>query len=480
MEYDYSPIKREESGNSEDFNWKYMVKQTLICISTWSLFFVTGLFFGTPTVMIPQLRAEANSTDAVSEEMASWLSSAYGYSALPWDILLPVLSEIYGRKIPLIISNVASVIGYVIWYFSTNVIFILIAEIILGVLIAVNLTQSMIIITEYSSPKYRGIFLTIKSATFYWGFFVANVIGTFSHWRNILIVALICLAYNFTSYFWPHSPHWLASQGRFEECATAHRLLKGTSAESEKELEEIIMSQKKYMRNCSTHTSRQYCGRIKTSIKALWYKSVYKPIFLSLTLLTMYILSGKLVCNVYALQILKKITKDTTAAYRGMLILDGVSIIGMYIGCYLSKLLKRRVMLFTLASISAFFLFTLSLYLYLIKLNSITDNSTLCIVLLTIFSISISCGPMILTTSIFAEIIPLRCKALALIIIVFSNNILTSTVLKLSPFLFKTAGLHGAFLFYGLSVVVCLLILYKYLPETKDKTLTEIEAYFEK
>ncbi|XP_013192373.2 facilitated trehalose transporter Tret1 [Amyelois transitella] len=480
MEYIYTPLKKEEIEKYGDDSWKFLIKQILICISPWTLFFVAGLCFGTPTVMIPQLRAEANSTNAVSEEMVSWLSSAYGYSALPWDVMLPVLSEIYGRKIPFMISSVVAVIGFVIWYFSTNVVSILIAEITVGVLVSVNFTQSMLIISEYSSPKYRGVFLTIKSATFYWGFFVANIIGTFSHWRNIVIVALVCLSYSFSSFLWPNSPYWLASRGRFEECTAAHRMLKGTSDEAEKELKEIIMSQKIYLRNCTARSNRRDCTRIMSSIRLFSDKPVYKPILLSLILLSMFVLSGKLVCHVYAVQILKKITGNNSNAYRGMLILDGVSIIGMYIGCYFSKILRRRVMLFTATSCSASFLLILSLYLYLIKLNYIVDSSILCIVLLTIFYISVSCGPMILSTSIFAELIPLRCKALAVIIVVFAHNILSSTVLKLSPFLFKTAGMHGAFIFYGVSVFICLIILYIFLPETKDKTLMEIEDYFNK
>lgn len=35
--------------------------------------------------------------------------------------------------------------------------------------------------------------------------------------------------------------------------------------------------------------------------------------------------------------------------------------------------------------------------------------------------------------------------------------------------------LHGAFMFYGVMSTICLLLLFKYLPETKDKTLQEIE-----
>lgn len=53
-----------------------------------------------------------------------------------------------------------------------------------------------------------------------------------------------------------------------------------------------------------------------------------------------------------------------------------------------------------------------------------------------------------------------------------------ATILKISPYIFKMFGLHGAFLFYGMSASLFAILLYKYLPESKDKTLQEIEHYF--
>lgn len=41
------------------------------------MFFINGLGFGTTTVAIPQLKMEANSTSAVSDEMASWICKSF-------------------------------------------------------------------------------------------------------------------------------------------------------------------------------------------------------------------------------------------------------------------------------------------------------------------------------------------------------------------------------------------------------------------
>lgn len=48
--------------------------QLLICSGVWTSVFLYGLSVGAPTVFIPQIRREANSTEVITTNMASWLS----------------------------------------------------------------------------------------------------------------------------------------------------------------------------------------------------------------------------------------------------------------------------------------------------------------------------------------------------------------------------------------------------------------------
>ncbi|XP_068633563.1 facilitated trehalose transporter Tret1-2 homolog [Battus philenor] len=58
---------------------------------------------------------------------------------------------------------------------------------------------------------------------------------------------MVICCYNFTSFFWPESPQWLASKGRFDECKTAFRWLNGIDEDSETELKNLIDNQSKYL-----------------------------------------------------------------------------------------------------------------------------------------------------------------------------------------------------------------------------------------
>ncbi|XP_075976485.1 facilitated trehalose transporter Tret1-like [Anticarsia gemmatalis] len=463
-----------ESDFKKTGSWKPFFRQFLVCSGVWTAMFLYGLAVGAPTVFIPQIRREANDTSVITDEMASWLTSVYAFSGFPFVLILSMLTRFFGRKIPFIIAVTDTFAAFVVLYCSTNITHIMISEIMQGLFSASQIVVSIVILTEYTSPKYRGIFLTIKTATFYWGIWASNAIGTFLHWKMIPLFGIVCASYTFlTVILWPESPYWLASNGKFKECAASHRWLKGFDEESEKELEILIKSQKEYIASYEG-IKISLKERIIDFFRTVKSRAFYKPTLISLATGFLGVFSGKLICALYALDILKKITSSESTAYTGMLILDGITVSSMYIGCALSKYLKRRTLLLVASSIGVVFLFVLSLYLYLISLGIIIENKYVSLLLLTAFSIAVSCGPLIMSISVYAELIPLRSRNLSVCCIGLVGKLIGGITLKIAPTLFRKFGLHGLFLIFGISSLILILILYKYLPETKDKTLQEI------
>ncbi|XP_052748269.1 facilitated trehalose transporter Tret1-like isoform X2 [Galleria mellonella] len=446
----------------------------LVVSGTCTVYFICGLYMGAPTVYLPQLRKEPNST-VITDEMASWISSGCSYGALPWVFIHSAAVSVFGRKYTSASTFVYITVISIAFYFCNTPKHLLIFQISLGAPYSAALTVSITILAEYASPKYRGIFLGLKVATLYWGIWVSNAIGTFFHWKYIPVFGFVCSLYNLTVFLWPESPLWLASKGRFEECKISHRWLKGTGKIAEIELENLISTYSKAESlGEETNGNKLALKFFKTLIK----KSFYRPLLVSFLSIAMYNLSGKIICSIYAIEIIKKISDSESTAYVAMLILDGVTVFSMYFGCLLIKLLRRRTLLFWSSSISIIFLFALSIYLYLVNISIFNENKIVSILLLVGFSISVSCGPVIMSVSLYGELVPMKHKREATVLISLFFIFLQSSLLKNAPFIFKYFKMHGMFLFFGVSMTTCWFLLYKYLPETKDKTLQEIEDYF--
>ncbi|KAL0881582.1 hypothetical protein ABMA27_001413 [Loxostege sticticalis] len=472
MEAEYVPIK-----TSDKPSWTYFFRQVLVVLVLWTSYIIGGLSLGTPTVAIPQLRKEANSTAAVSDAVASWMTSTTGYSGSICIFIIVPIGHYLGRKFTIKVIFMSTLISSSIIYFSKSAMHIIISQMILGLTTAAHTSVFLLTLTEYSSPKYRGVFLTLKSASIFWGMWVANAIGIFTHYKYIGLIGILCSSYSLIiAFIIPESPYWLAYRGRYDECAVAHRWLKGVNEDAEEELDFLVKSQKELVKNFdSVQSLRKYMQNCLIAIKQ---PDIFKPLLLCFLVTALYNFLGKMVCAVYSIEMMKKLSSNQTTVYMGVLILDGFTVLGMYVGCGLSKIFKRRTLLLSTSIIGTIFLFAMSIYLYLINISVLPENDYVIVAMLVVYSLAVCCGPLILAISISAELMPMRFRSCCVLVYSIFCLIFISTTLKIAPYVFNMFGFHGAYLGFGICSAICITLVYKYLPETKDRTLHEIAEIF--
>ncbi|KAI8423583.1 hypothetical protein MSG28_012669 [Choristoneura fumiferana] len=406
--------------------------EIFVALGPMALIFSSGMGLGTATVMI--------------------------FVALGPMALIFSSAQIKGYKFAFIIISIPMIIACVLQYFATSAKLLLVATIIQGLTFGGNTILGIVLVAEITHPKYRGTFLVIKSATFFWGVWVSNAIGTFSKWRNIPLVCIWPAVFALVSCFaWPESPYWLASKGRVDECKKSFRWLRGQSPNAEKELSLLVTKK---------HPSIKIKNVLSFIKSTIVLPQFYKPMILNIATFFFYSSCGKYVCQTYILVIIKTITKSDRAAYTGMLIIDGITVFGMYLGSYVAKKVSRRFMFFSTSGSTIFFLFALSLYLYLIQFGVINQNNTLSLILLMLYSFSVSWGPMLLCTNIFSEITPMRFKPFISSVSACFMYTMQALFLKLGPWLFKSVGFSGTCAVYGTLSIFPVLVLFKYLPET--------------
>jgi hypothetical protein len=93
-------------------------------------------------------------------------------------------------------------------------------------------------------------------------------------------------------------------------------------------------------------------------------------------------------------------------------------------------------------------------------------------------SFAISVGPVMWV--LFSELFPTRVRGLAISLAGFVNSAISFAVQLLFPLELQTLGNATTFLIYGAFGLVGLIFVLIYLPETKGKTLEELEKFLVK
>lgn len=342
-----------------------------------------------------------------------------------------------------------------------------------------------IIIGEMTDPKNRGAFLTSVSLSLTMGVMTTHGLGTYFSWQQN---ALICSFITFTSlvliiYCNPESPSWLISKGRYQEGEEIFLWLRGKGSEQEAELEDMIAAQKMLRKSSLTDQKIPLGVKIKRFFKYLGSTSkkpeFYKPIIIMFLLYTMFQFAGINVISSYAMDIIHKVVGPDANAKFLMVMLDVERVVCNIIAVFLMRSLKRRTLLFSSGAVCILSYIGKGLYVYG-KQNDMLpfDHPWIPIVLISLYMASLTVGISSIPFAISGEIFPLEYRGLGggLSILALSMNFFIAV--KCFPVLTNAVGLPLTYLMYASAVVLCLSILYFMMPETKDRTLQEIEDSF--
>ncbi len=108
------------------------------------------------------------------------------------------------------------------------------------------------------------------------------------------------------------------------------------------------------------------------------------------------------------------------------------------------------------------------------KALQVNGNLILAAILLYIAAFAISLGPVM--WAMFSEIFPARMRGVAISAAGFFNSLVSYAVQKLFPSSLAEFGPAGVFLFFGVFAALAFVFSLKVVPETKGKSLEELEA----
>ncbi|KAJ0171211.1 hypothetical protein K1T71_013410 [Dendrolimus kikuchii] len=446
--------------------WKQCFVTSAICSNTIG----HGSMIGFPAVLLPQLH-QADSAFHLTKEQGSWIASVVAIAMVVGSFFAPPIMGRLGRKIAHFTVTAPILLGWIIVIFSNSFEALIIGRISQGISFGMMLPLRSVLIGEFTSPKYRGAFLTTVSVAQGIGIFLIHLLGSLLSWRTTAIIFLI---FPFASlvmiFFSPESPSWLADKGKYEECKKVFKWLR-----DEDEYDELdSMIQAKI--NNRSDTKIANLKDVKNVIKK---KEFYKPILLMTHTYFMGEFSGGALMACYSTVVITIITGKETNAYIWMIALDVQRIISNTIAVFAINKFNRRSVLFFAASICITSHLLIAGYVYFRKTGVFTyDGIWIPIILINMQYFTVAAGMISLPYVIAGEIFPLQYRSIgsSISIVTIAGGFFIVT--KSFPGLVDSIGFSGTYLVYAGVLVYNLVVVGYLLPETRGKTLQQIEDEF--
>lgn len=438
-----------------------------------------GFLFGFDTAVISGTISLVKNDFSLNSVSEGWFVSCALLGCIVGVSFSGKLSDKYGRKIVLIISAVlflASAIGCMLSNtFSVLIIFRLIG----GLGIGVASMVSPLYISEFAPSRLRGmmvslyqlaltigivlayfsnVYLADHSTMTYSGEVMTRIFST-EVWRAMLglgalpaAIFLVCL------FLVPESPRWLLLKG--QEQKAAEILIKIDGPESAKK--EIQAFNDQGVNN-------------NTSLKELFTPVYRKALWIGLLLPFLSQVCGINAVIYYGPRILEQAGFTLNNALGGQVTIGLVNVVFTFVAIFTIDKWGRRPLLFVGIGGAVASLLTIGA---LFSLGITSGPWILMFILVFIACFAFSFGPVCWV--VIGEIFPnaIRGKAMALATLsLWIGNFLVG---QLTPVMLEGLGSSWTFWLFAICCSPALWLTWKFIPETKGRSLEDIEAHWKK
>ncbi|XP_026317297.1 facilitated trehalose transporter Tret1-like [Hyposmocoma kahamanoa] len=408
---------------------------------------------------------------------ASWIASCVGLAAIPGFFLASAFMDRWGRKITHMLLILPGIIGWTLIYYAASVAAFLIGRILCGITVGATVILGPIVIGECSSPNLRGMFLNLKTVSVCLGSTIVHILSNYVSWRMIALLAVIPYIYALLNVMtWYETPAFLAYKKEFGKAEKSFFWLRGHDDKSKKELNELIRSQMNKVDNQKVTT---FMEDIVDFFKKFTRRDFLFPILILISGTLLFEVSGRHFFPAYAVDITGEVTGNNSHSFYYILAMDLIITLSATFSSLLVKIMKRRTLLFTTGWAAVITIAITCTYLFLASKDVISrDRHWIPISLFVVYFVLVNLGCTPIPLAFFGEILPLAHRAVGSALLGVIVSCALYLVLHVTPFLLVNVKVFGTFAVFGGSMAVLLSILYFVVPETKDRTLQEIEEYF--
>ncbi|XP_062155580.1 sugar transporter ERD6-like 4 [Alnus glutinosa] len=379
------------------------------------------------------------------------------------------IAEYIGRKGSLMIAAIPNIIGWLAISFATDSSFLYMGRLLEGFGVGIISYTVPVYIAEISPQNMRGSLGSVNQLAVTIGIMLAYLLGLFVNWRVLAILGILpCTVLIPALFFIPESPRWLAKMGMTEDFEASLQVLRGFGTDISIEVNEI----KRSVASTGKRTTIRFSDLKR---KRYWF-----PLTIGIGLLVLQQLSGINGVLFYSSNIFT--SAGVSSSNVATLGLGIIQVIATGITTWLVDKAGRRLLLIVSSSGMTLSLVLVAIAFYLEGVVSEDSHlysmfGILSLVGLVMLVISCSLGIGAIPWLIMSEILPVNIKGLAGSIATFANW-LTSFVVTMTANLLLSWNSGGTFTIYALVSAFTVVFVTLWVPETKGRTLEEIQGSF--
>lgn len=440
-------------------NMKFVLAVSLV--AAWG-----GLLFGYDTAVIAGAIGFLKIKFQLSAAMTGWAASSAIWGCVVGVVIAGYMSDALGRKKVLIITAVLFAISAIGSAIPSNLTQFVIARFIGGVGVGAASMLSPLYIAEIAPAKMRGTLVTMYQLAIVIGinliyFINLKISGlgdedwNINHgWRYMLGSEVIPAGiFLIMLLFVPESPRWLTSKSRPKEAQDILEKVNG------KENAMRVMQEIK----SALHEE-------KGTIRELFSRGLRMALIVGVVLALFSQITGINAIIYYAPEILKNIGMERDAALMQTVIIGTTNTIFTFVAiAFIDKLGRKKLLLGGVTGMLVC-LFAIGTLFYL----DLSSGPWLLIFIIGyIASFASSLGPI--PWVIMSEIFPTKTRGIAMSFATVILWIGVVLITQLTPMMMENLGGAYTFWIFMVNSIILLAFTWKMIPETKGKSLEEIE-----
>ncbi|XP_053593435.1 facilitated trehalose transporter Tret1-2 homolog [Microplitis demolitor] len=436
-----------------------------------------GMPIGYSGVLLPQLY-EINSTLHIEEDIGSWIASIHSLASPFGSLISGPLLDAIGRRSCLQLSAIPLCIGWLLIGFATNLWLMLLGRFFAGFGVGICGVAAQVLVGETADPGIRGFLVSISIAAYCAGILLVYILGSAFTWEIVAFSCIILPAMSLlTLSLISESPVWLIRRGKINAAKKALTWLRGGDMKQITAEMSVLITRTKQEDMRILPSSMSFWERLSETKSKIIHPGVIKPLIIINVFLFLQALSGTYIIVYYGVDLIQDIGKGSVDKYMAAVVTATIRFIFCLLSCVLLLKIGSRTIAIVSGTGTALSSLVLATFVLMRIEESYFDKYIIGVCLFMYVSLN-TIGLFTLIGTIISELLPHRARGIGGGFSMFIFNFSLFITAKIFPLLKNLVGMGGVFIIFGISASVLTIFMWLTFPDTRNRSLQEIEDYF--